>query len=46
MGGFQFGRKAGTGHFGNIKLPTFLVVSIRKTQFLERFPGMLDGSAF
>ncbi|SPO07042.1 uncharacterized protein DNG_09736 [Cephalotrichum gorgonifer] len=46
MGGLLVGKKAGTGHFGNYKLPSFLVVIIRKSLFVDKFPGAVDGSAY
>lgn len=44
MMGLQIGKNAGTGHFGNFKLPSFLVKSIRKTLFVENLPKTVDGS--
>ncbi|KAH8892884.1 FAD/NAD(P)-binding domain-containing protein [Thozetella sp. PMI_491] len=44
--GFQIGKKAGTGHLGSWKLPSFVVVFMRKTLFVERFPPTVDGSLF
>jgi NADH dehydrogenase FAD-containing subunit len=42
--GLQIGKKSGTGHVGDWKLPGFLVVKIRKTLFVEDLPKMVDGS--
>lgn len=44
--GLQIGKKAGTGQWGNWKLPTFLIVFARKGLFVERMAPMLDGTAF
>ncbi|KAJ6160742.1 apoptosis-inducing factor [Penicillium chermesinum] len=44
--GLQIGRKKGTGHMGNFKLPGFLVSLLRKDLFLEIMPGIVDGSKF
>ncbi|RFU80885.1 apoptosis-inducing factor 2 [Trichoderma arundinaceum] len=44
MIGLQIGKKSGTGHWGNFKLPAFLVLMIRKTLFIEDLPKTVDGS--
>ncbi|KAJ9611723.1 hypothetical protein H2200_004907 [Cladophialophora chaetospira] len=44
--GMQIGRKAGTGHYGNTRLPGFLFVWARKTLFIENLKGTVDGSLF
>lgn len=44
MIGVQIGKKAGTGHFGNFKLPGFVVCMLRKTLFVERLSKTVDGS--
>ncbi|KAH9904156.1 hypothetical protein F4778DRAFT_734218 [Xylariomycetidae sp. FL2044] len=46
MMGLQIGKKQGTGHYGNMKLPSFLVSMLRKTLFIERAPTVVDGSKF
>ncbi|KAI8625188.1 hypothetical protein F5Y19DRAFT_274788 [Xylariaceae sp. FL1651] len=46
MMGLQIGKKAGTGHFGNFKLPSFLVSTLRKSLFIERLAKTVDGSWF
>jgi hypothetical protein len=41
------GRKTGTGHFGNFKLPGFVVSMVKgKTFFTEKLPQVVSGSAF
>lgn len=45
MMGLQIGKKAGTGFIGGWKLPSFLVVKLRKTLFVERLGSTIDGSA-
>ncbi|KAG9239537.1 hypothetical protein BJ875DRAFT_414260 [Amylocarpus encephaloides] len=44
--GLQIGKKAGTGHRGNIKLPTFVIVWARKNLFTDRMKSTVDGSGF
>lgn len=44
--GFQIGKKSGTGHFGWFRIPTFVVVYLRKTLFVERLASTVDGSLF
>lgn len=44
--GVQIGRSTGTGFVGYIRLPGFLVTMMRKTLFLERLAGTVDGSVF
>ncbi|KFY94385.1 hypothetical protein V500_03284 [Pseudogymnoascus sp. VKM F-4518 (FW-2643)] len=44
--GFQIGRQSGTGHFGWFIMPTFVVVYLRKTLFVERLASTVDGSMF
>ncbi|KAL2825079.1 putative apoptosis-inducing factor [Aspergillus cavernicola] len=46
MIGVQIGRKAGTGHYGSVKLPGFLITRLRKTLFVESLPKTVDGSVF
>lgn len=46
MMGLQIGKKAGTGFYGNWRIPTFLVVRLRKTLFVERLGPTVDGSQF
>jgi hypothetical protein len=43
MMGLQIGKKDGVGHFGTWKIPTFVVVKLRKTLFVERLGPMLNG---
>ncbi|TVY49390.1 Oxidoreductase [Lachnellula occidentalis] len=41
------GRKAGTGHMGGMKLPSFMVNMVKgKNLFMDKMPGMISGSAF
>ncbi len=41
------GRKAGTGHMGNMKLPSFVVNMVKgKALFTEKMPSLINGSAF
>ena len=44
MMGLQIGKKNGTGHVGNMKLPSFIVASLRKTLLIEKLPKIVDGS--
>ncbi|KFY48987.1 hypothetical protein V495_00846 [Pseudogymnoascus sp. VKM F-4514 (FW-929)] len=44
--GLQIGKKSGTGHFGWFKIPSFLIVYLRKTLFVERLATTVDGSQF
>ncbi|KAL4945483.1 hypothetical protein BDV06DRAFT_230855 [Aspergillus oleicola] len=46
MIGVQIGQKAGTGHFGSIRLPSFMIIYLRKTLLVEQVPKIVDGSAF
>ncbi|KAJ0421546.1 putative apoptosis-inducing factor [Aspergillus carlsbadensis] len=41
----QIGKKAGTGHAGSMKLPSFMVAYVRKTLFVENGPKTVDGTA-
>ncbi|KAL2785908.1 putative apoptosis-inducing factor [Aspergillus keveii] len=41
----QTGKKAGTGHAGSMKLPSFMVAYVRKTLFVENGPKTVDGTA-
>lgn len=39
------GRKAGTGHMGGMKLPSFMVVFVKgKTYFTQNLGSLIDGS--
>jgi hypothetical protein len=41
------GRKTGTGHFGSMKLPSFMVNMVKgKTYFTQKLVATVDGSAF
>ncbi|KAK9238079.1 hypothetical protein V1525DRAFT_387804 [Lipomyces kononenkoae] len=44
--GVQIGRKAATGHMGNMKLPGFLVNMLRKNLFMDKLGPTVNGSAF
>ncbi|MCJ1387733.1 hypothetical protein MMC18_000576 [Xylographa bjoerkii] len=44
--GLQIGKKAGTGHFGNIKVPSFIIIRARKTLFVEKMGPTVNGSLF
>ena len=44
--GLQIGKKAATGHFGSLKIPSFIVVRARKTLFVENMGPTVDGSLF
>ncbi|KAI1170088.1 hypothetical protein F4777DRAFT_145876 [Nemania sp. FL0916] len=46
MIGVQIGKKSGTGHVGNFKIPSFVLSLLRKTLFIERLPKTVDGSLF
>ncbi|KAF2427554.1 FAD/NAD(P)-binding domain-containing protein [Tothia fuscella] len=43
---FQIGKKAGTGYYGNIRLPSFLVVHLRKNLSLQNLRPTIDGTIF
>ena len=45
MIGVQIGKKVGTGHFGSVRLPSFLVIMLRKTLFIENLPKTVDGNS-
>ncbi len=41
------GKKAGTGHMGNMKFPSFMINMMKgKTLFTEKMPLVINGSAF
>jgi hypothetical protein len=41
------GRKAGTGHMGSMKLPSFMVNMVKgKGLFMDKMAPMINGSAF
>ena len=44
--GLQIGKEVGTGHFGDMKVPSFVIVWARKTLFIENLKGTVDGSRF
>lgn len=44
--GCQIGKKAGTGHLGWVKLPSFIVTFLRKNLGVERLASAVDGSAY
>ncbi|OBT54308.1 hypothetical protein VE04_05937 [Pseudogymnoascus sp. 24MN13] len=44
--GFQIGKTSGTGHFGWFRIPSFVVVYLRKTLFVERLLTTVNGSQF
>ncbi|GAM40048.1 hypothetical protein TCE0_034r12089 [Talaromyces pinophilus] len=44
--GCQIGKKAGTGHLGWVKLPSFIVSFLRKNLFVEKLASTVDGSAY
>lgn len=44
--GVQVGKKVATGHFGDWRIPSFVVLWMRKNLFTERFQPMVDGSMF
>ncbi|KFY26140.1 hypothetical protein V493_04252 [Pseudogymnoascus sp. VKM F-4281 (FW-2241)] len=44
--GFQVGKNSGTGHFGWFRIPTFVVVYLRKALFVERLAPTVDGSLY
>ncbi|RDW87252.1 hypothetical protein BP5796_02946 [Coleophoma crateriformis] len=46
MIGIQIGKKVGVGHFGGMKIPGFIVATMRKSLFTQRLVTMLDGSEF
>ena len=44
--GLQLGKKAGTGHFGSMRIPSFVIVWARKNLFVEKLGPTVDGSLF
>lgn len=46
MMGLQIGKKAGTGHYGNMKIPSFVIVFARKNLFTEKIEATVNGSLF
>ena len=44
--GLQIGRKAATGHYGNMKIPSFIILWARKTLFIENMGPTVNGSLF
>jgi len=44
--GLQIGRKAGTGHFGTFRVPSFVIVWARRNLFTERLRGTVGGDLF
>jgi apoptosis-inducing factor 2 len=44
--GIQVGRNVGTGHFGNFKLPSFMITFARKSLFVEFLSPLVSGSLF
>jgi hypothetical protein len=44
--GVQIGKNAGTGHYGSVKLPSFLIRRVRKTLFVERMAPTVTGSLY
>ncbi|MCJ1328911.1 hypothetical protein MMC10_005588 [Thelotrema lepadinum] len=46
MMGLQIGKKAATGHYGSMRIPSFVVVRARKTLFVENMGPTVNGSLF
>jgi len=46
MMGLQIGRKVGIGHFGNMRIPGFVIIRVRKNLFMENLGPTVDGSLF
>ncbi|KAH7131848.1 hypothetical protein B0J11DRAFT_576797 [Dendryphion nanum] len=44
--GLQIGKKAGIGHYGNWRIPTWLVVRLRKDLFTDKLVPAVDGSFY
>lgn len=44
--GLSIGKKAGTGHFGSMKIPSFVIVWARKNLFIENMRPTVNGSLF
>jgi hypothetical protein len=44
--GLSIGKKAGAGHFGTWKIPSFVIMYARKTLFVENLKKTVDGSMF
>ncbi|CAO2648882.1 Nn.00g098310.m01.CDS01 [Neocucurbitaria sp. VM-36] len=44
--GIQIGKKAGTAFYGNLRIPSFLVVWTRKNLFIDKLGSTVDGSLF
>lgn len=44
--GLQIGKKQATGHFGNFKVPTFIIVRARKNLFIDNMVPTVTGTLF
>ncbi len=44
--GLQTGKKAGTGHFGNLKVPSFIIIRAQKSLFVDNMGPTVDGPLF
>jgi apoptosis-inducing factor 2 len=44
--GLSIGRKAGTGHYGTMRIPSFVIVMARKNLFIDNMGPTVDGSLF
>ena len=44
--GLQIGKKQATGHFGNFKVPTFIIVRARKNLFIDNMGPTVTGTLF
>ncbi|CAM1509907.1 Fc.00g002420.m01.CDS01 [Cosmosporella sp. VM-42] len=42
--GLQIGKTAGTGHYGNFKIPSFIVIWARKNLFMDTMGPTVNGS--
>ena len=40
----QIGKKVATGHFGNMKIPSFIIIRARKPLFVENIGPTVNGS--
>lgn len=44
--GLQIGRKAAVGHFGSMRVPSFIIAKARKTLFIQNLKPTVDGSLY
>jgi len=44
--GLQIGKKAGTGHYGSMKVPGFIIIRARRNLFMDNLGPTVNGSLF